>query len=384
AAIANKKQGFANSNVEESAIYNLARIMEHQVGWSGRRNDERSKEYSIFSPTVWSVYALQSLESSAVDVGVALEYVFRNNVYESEIKAIQALTTVTYYLNTQQLSPNYQYVVKAGSQTVASGTVNSAQQDIAPIFIPADVIQSGQAITIEKSGNGKLFSQLDVNQFYPARNLEAQQHNLTLTRKYLGTKPAGEPVMPGDLVIVEFTVGGLGLGETSVQIEDYLPSNLMAIDESLDNGNFDAGPNDAIENKPSSQITDQGMKLTFQNLTTDGKYSYKTRVVSQGSFDTPPAVVKLVKQPALWAASDSYKFIVDGKVSLDTVGSGGYATNKPSLIQNKPILAIVAGTVIAVASILAIIFRNKLRNVLLRFRHGTPPDSPPPPQPPIV
>jgi hypothetical protein len=190
--------------------------------------------------------------------------------------------------------------------------------------------------------------------------------------------------MPGDLVIVEFTVGGLGLGETSVQIEDYLPSNLMAIDESLDNGNFDAGPNDAIENKPSSQITDQGMKLTFQNLTTDGKYSYKTRVVSQGSFDTPPAVVKLVKQPALWAASDSYKFIVDGKVSLDTVGSGGYATNKPSLIQNKPILAIVAGTVIAVASILAIIFRNKLRNVLLRFRHGTPPDSPPPPQPPIV
>lgn len=378
AVLANHRQGFINSTEEEAALIGVAHKTETQIGWTGPVVNNQERWNQIALPTAWSVLASQEVVIESLDPALSLDYLYRNVESDPELRAVQSLATVKYYLATEQASPNYQYKVLAGETELASGSVNSTQQVIAPIIMSEEVLNSGSPIRVETTGKGKLFSELAVKQFYTDPALDAQQHNISLTRKYLSTKPAGEATKVGDMVVVQFKVEGLGLGETEVTIEDYLPSGLVAIDETLDNGIFDPnGPNSSFT---SQQITEQGMRLSFSRLSADGTYSYKTRVISEGVFNTPPATVTLVNQPSIWASTAAETLKIDGKNVLESTHDGIQSFEQQSNID------IIAAAVLAIGMIALLVayrFRDKIRGFIQKKRNVPPTPPPPVVTPPI-
>lgn len=384
AALANKRQGFVSTE-ESSVLTQIAQQTPTQLGWKDPF-DPKNIYYNdwgrVATPTSWGTRAVQELAINSLDAGKALEYLYRNDSYSPEQEANMLLATVKYYADTQQLSPNYQYKVFAGDAQIAEGSVSSAQQVIKPIEINRELLANNAALKVEKTGAGALFTQLEKKQFYTDPAQPAQAHNISVTRKYLSTKPTGKPTEVGDMVIVQFTVDGLGLGETAIQIQDYLPSGLVAIDESLDNGTFD---NNAPTTTPAvPQITDQGMQLTFQTIATNGTYSYKTRVISEGIFRTPPAVVKLTNQPSIWASTPAETLVIDGKSTLTSLGNGAGQEKGKVNINVFSMIALGIFVIGIAAVVLAYRFRTKIRMFIQRLNRR-PPTQPPvvPPQPDV-
>jgi hypothetical protein len=388
AAIANNRQGFVNSTEEETALIELAKQTETQLGWKGPgeyANQPQDNWNTISYTTAWAALAVQDLGIKTLDVEKALDYLYRNDEYSVEQQANQLLATVKYYQDTDQVSPNYTYTVSTGNTVIAEGTVTSAQQVIKPVVINKELLTNGNAIKIEKTGTGELFSQLELKEFYSDPNLAAQTNNVTIDRKYLSTKKDGEPTEVGDLVIVQFTVTGLGLGETAIEIQDFLPSGLVAIDETLDNGNFD--PNAATTTPAKQQILDQGMKLNFATLASNGTYSYKTRVISKGIFNTPPAMIRLVNEPMVWAHTKADTLKIDGKSSLETLGASNiFTTDTTSTSKNVlSVIAVVLLSLGAVAVIVARKYRDRIQSFIQKLKHVPPTQPPvlPPVAPPV-
>ncbi|MDA1080017.1 MAG: polymorphic toxin-type HINT domain-containing protein, partial [bacterium] len=369
AAIANKRQGFVTSNQEENKLLELAHSSNTQLGWKIATEQTGNEKVFVLRPTAWATYAAQELEAPSIDVAKSLDYLFRNSQYVVEAQALQALATVKYFADTNQLPPNYSYRVLADQQVLTEGKVTSTQQVLQSIVLSPELFSSSATVVIEKTGAGQLISSLAQKEFFTERSHPEESHKLSIARKYLSTKPNGEATEVGDLIIVQFEITGLGLGEDNIELEDYLPSGLVAIDESLDNGEFDQSP--ASSTYASKQITDQGMLLNFSTWDANGTYSYKARVVSEGIFDTPPAVVRLKNDPSIWASTASETFVVDGKNALQS--STGMLKSSAGLDK---IVAILLG-ILAGSLIMAFLYRERIKAFIQKRRDGQPTAEPP-------
>jgi hypothetical protein len=381
ATLANLRHNFTDPASGANTLLASAHENETAVWWNYIPPQQTAQWSHISQPTHWSALALVQTSSSPDKVTKALDYLYRNVDADSETLALEAMATVQYELQTQQLAPNYSYRVLVNGQLKQEGKVTQAFQQLPPIQLGAEAFAPGAQIQVEQTGPGTLFSQLETTEFYTDRQLSAQSHHLTLTRKYLSTKKAGEPTQPGDLVIVQFEVSGLGGGEQAIEIEDYLPSGLVAIDQSLDNGNFD--PNGQTSTYTSQEITPQGMKLKFSRLFSDtGTYSYKTRVVSAGVFDAPPAVIKLTNDPTIWASTHADQLHIDGKHALEVSATNNSSSAPSGPIKDRKWALIVDGLLIGIGLLLGgllVTHRARIPQFIQNLRQ--PRDIPPPPTP---
>lgn len=381
AILANVRQGFTDSAKAESLLLASAQENDTALWWSYVPPQQSAQWPNISLPTHWSALALLQTGSSSDKAAKALDYLYRNVDTDSETLALEALATVQYELKTQQLAPNYSYRVLVNGQIKQEGKVTQALQQLPPLELGTQAFVPTAQIQVEQTGTGKLFSQLETTEFYTDRQLSAQTHHLALTRKYLSTKKAGEPTQPGDLVIVQFELSGLGGGEQAIEIEDYLPSGLVAIDQSLDNGNFD--PNGKDSTYTSQEIIPQGMKMTFSRLFSDtGTYSYKTRVVSAGVFDAPPAVIKLTNDPSIWASTRADQLHIDGKHALEVSAASNDLSKTTGPLKGIKWSLIVDGILIGLGVLLGGLMltqRARITQFIQNLRQ--PRDIPPPPTP---
>lgn len=320
AALANTRQGFVDSSNEESVLLSTSNETQTQLAWVNT-NKRQDGWVSISLPTSWATRALLELDGEVVKSGrlsKSFDYLFRNRTSDTETLITQILSTVEYYKLTQQLDTNFTYKIFVGDEMVKSGQSLSQSKEIASLILDAEQLSKNPNIRVEKDGVGKLWSRLEITEFVTDREYKAQTQNLTITRTYIRPSLEVRPTKVGDLVLVEFEISGLGQGETMVSLEDYLPSGLVAIDTTLDNGNFD--PNGLNVMPATQEITKEGTLLTFSRLfSNNGTYSYKTRVISQGIFDAPPAVVKITNDPAIWASTNADQIRIDGKSVLNVV-----------------------------------------------------------------
>ncbi len=370
ALIANKRQGFDISKEAESRLPEIAYSTNNQLAWRGIYvKPNNSQKYIILGPTAWAVYASQQIGSKTIDIEKALDYLYRNPQSEPEIQALTLLTIIKYFQDTDQINPNYSYKVIADQKVLATGTVSSTQQQLKSVKVPASLFDSNSKIIIEKNGNGQLNSALVQKEFVIDKSHPAENNDLEITRKYLSTNINKKPIEIGDLIIVQLQIDGLGLGEDNVEIVDYLPAGLMAIDQSLDNGNFDDIPGQT-DRTASHKITDQGIKLNFStwNLSGTYVYKYKARVLSDGTFNVPPAVVKLNSDPSTWASTTAETFTVDGKNALDLnsvkiettqVQQTNKIPNESTSVKQKVIYVLFIGTPILIIILLFILIRKK-------------------------
>lgn len=248
----------------------------------------------------------------------------------------------------EELTPDYTYAVSLDGKQIAQGAVSNPKQVIQEINIPVANIKSGGSnIAISKNGDGQIYGTLVVNEFHTDRKAKAVNHGLSVKREYVNEKGEQYPLGVGDTAIVKITVGGLAANENYGVINDELPSGLVPINESFKNEQYGYDPNTYYTSYDITdrEVSENGMVLSlYQIAPGERTYTYRARVVSEGTFIAPPATASLMYAPE-----------ISGRTDVQTVKVARESEAKitpPKYAREKTLMLIVL--IIALAGLLIV------------------------------
>lgn len=263
----------------------------------------------------------------------------------------------------QELTPNYTYSVSLDDKEIAKGEVTSANQTIKDITIPIkDINLNGSNISISKKGTGQIYSTLVVNEFKKDRKAKALNNGLEVKREYVSDKGEEYSLAVGDTVNVKLTVGGLKTNDYYGVIADELPAGLTPINESFKNEQYGQDPNKYYSyDITDREITENGVVLSLYQISGKTKtYTYKARVVSEGTFTVPPATASLMYAPE-----------INGRSEVQTVKT----TKESQIVPIKWLKKILGGNLLLILLLIGtglfILFEEKFR----KNKEGSYPSS---------
>jgi hypothetical protein len=315
----------------------------------------------------------------------AVRYLSRNRKFEywsNTFSTAQVVRAVTDFAKIgAELNPDYSYTVKLDGSQIAARQVTSALVVIPTLKINTALIkENGSTLTIEKSGTGQIYSTLIVNEFRTDKNAAPVSHGLTIKREYVNAKGDQYSLAVGDIAIVNLTLSGLSATENYGIITDELPSGLIPINEDLLNEQSQQGTNNydnyyhGISNR---ETTENGMVLSLYQVDSGSRtYTYKARVISEGTFRVPPASASLMYAPEIYGRSTAESVTI-GRESHIIPEKLSKAVQKKAggllmVLDTTAKIAIGLGLVFIVAG--SIILRKKLIK--------SKPNPPAPPQNP--
>ncbi|MBI2593507.1 hypothetical protein HYW44_02600 [Candidatus Daviesbacteria bacterium] len=268
----------------------------------------------------------------------------------------QVIRTIVEFSKTgDELSPNYNYSVLLSGKEIAQGSVKDSKQFIKDINLPIENIKEGSKISVLMNGDGQLYSSLSLNQFHTSRNAKAVNSGLSVKREYVNEKGEEYSLGVGDTAIVKITVGGLKGQENYGVIEDQLPSGLIPINENFKNQQYgqDKNPYYTSYDISDREVTENGMVLSLYQIAPGQRvYTYRARIVSEGTFIVPPAIASLMYAPEINGRTEVQTIKIDkeskvmpGKALERTFGS---AKAKPAVISVIVlILLVMVGVLLA-------------------------------------
>lgn len=356
AVIANYLNG--DTNPQTNGLAKLTSMVQTQgdaVFWeAGNKVNFGSRDAS----TAWAIRAILLANGDRNLAAKGARYLTRVRKYDywsntyATAQVVRALTELS--KTGSELTPNYSYKVTLDGKQFAQGTVNSSQQILKDIVIPVSTLKSdGSNISISKSGDGQLYSTLLVDEFHTDRNAPAVDHGLTVKREYVNEKGEEYSLAVGDTVKVTITVGGLKANENYGVISDELPSGLVPINESFKNEQY--GQQDPYNyyyysyDVTDREITENGEVLSlYQIAPGERTYTYRARVVNEGTFIVPPVTASLMYAPEIYGRSE-VQIITISKESHVISGKGVkkavkiYFDNKTKAVGIILVTIILAG-----------------------------------------
>jgi uncharacterized protein YfaS (alpha-2-macroglobulin family) len=227
------------------------------------------------------------------------------------------------------------YTVNVNGITIARGDFSDAdpgatEQVTEPLGgLPTD---TPLPVTINKQGGGQLYYSLYLHYFAPTDEVSAFSNGLTVSHEVLPENgdDAVSTVKAGDLVRVRITVAAPA-DLQFVQVDDYLPAGLEAVDSSLKT----TDPNlikrqqqdlrnlQLPANQPGTarlpfyyfyyynpfdhvEVRDDRVSLFATSLNKGvHQYIYYARATTAGTFMQPPVVAVETDFPDIFARSDS-------------------------------------------------------------------------------
>lgn len=281
-----------------------------------------------------------------------------SNTYATA-QVIRALVDLS--KNGDELTPNYNYAVSLDGKQIAQGTITNSKQVIQDITIPVSSINNnGSALSINKEGDGQIYSTMIIDEFHTDRNAKSLNHGLSIKREYVNEKGNEYSIGVGDTVIVRITVGGLKANENYGVINDELPSGLVPINQSFKNEQYGYNPNTYYTSYDVSdtEVTENGMVLSlYQIAPGERTYTYKARVISEGTFIIPPVTVSLMYAPEIYGRSD-VQMVKIAKESQIVVTKSQLIGGK-NLIKNQKGLLIGIGIAIVLAGVGFIVLKRR-------------------------
>jgi uncharacterized protein YfaS (alpha-2-macroglobulin family) len=286
----------------------LARYQGEAVFW------EEGEEKNFGSKEVSTALALRAITSSGEHRDVATKaarFLARNRKFDywantfATAQVVQAL--VDFGQSNQETSPDYTYRVLLNNQEISRGNISDLKQEIAEIKIPLKEVKNNNLeLTIEKEGEGELYSTLIANEFRTERKAEAKNNGLWVKREYISEKGEGYPLVVGETVIVKITVGGLNTEEHYAVIEDQLPAGLIPVNPKFESEQYGERSSYYTSYDVSDQeVSEDGVVLALYRLAPgERSYTYKARVVSAGTFIVPPASASLMYAPEINGRSE--------------------------------------------------------------------------------
>ena len=171
----------------------------------------------------------------------------------------------------------------------------------------SDLIAGDNALTIKKTGNGKLYYTLVQREFVEQEKIAAKKNGISVERTYIDKygKALTGAVKAGDMVRVSLKVTADD-DYSYVFIKDNLPAGFEPINSAL---NTQQGME---EGKFMGEWWDQRDLLDdhtalFRTQLSEGthEFSYYVRAVTPGTFKVNPAKVELMYMPEVNGMSES-------------------------------------------------------------------------------
>ncbi|MBI4137525.1 hypothetical protein HY469_05690 [Candidatus Roizmanbacteria bacterium] len=261
----------------------------------------------------------------------------------------------------EELSPNYSYTVRLDNEVLASGSVSDYRKPIEDIVITPDQLSDGEAtIIVERSSDaGNIYSTLMVEEFITNTKAPAASNGISITREYINEKGKNYSIAVGDTVTVQLTVSGLSAPEQYAVIEDELPAGMIPINPNLENEQYDYQNTRWYQyGIREREITLNGIVLGLWDISPSrNTYTYQARVISEGTFQAPPATVSLMYAPEINARTQADIITIEKTSQFRPLsGEGG-----PDFIRSMPyrtIAAAVLGGLIVIGAAIYI-YRKK-------------------------
>lgn len=296
----------ANSNGLNKLIA-MAKTQGNAVYWEeGNKLNFGSKDAS----TAFAIRAiiLAGGERNLADKAARyLTRVRRYNYWSNTFATAQVIRALVDLSKTgDEQTPNYNYTVSLDGKRITQGNVTSAKQTIKDIEIPLTNLQDRSSVSIDKNGAGQVYSTLVINEFHTDRKARAVEHGLKVSREFVNEKGEQYTLAVGDTALVKVTVSGLGAEEYYGVINDELPSGLVPINQSFKNEQYNNNYNPySSYDYYNGEITENGMVLSLYALDPgEHTYTYKARVVNEGTFIVPPATASLMYAPEIYGRSE--------------------------------------------------------------------------------
>ncbi len=293
------------------------------------------------------------------------------NTYATS-RIISAL--VDYAKLSRDLTPSYDYEVGIDAKKLASGRVTNPLTIIKDIEVPISKLgNDGSTVSVEKTGEGNIYSTLLVSQFLTSTNQKSINRGISIAKRFENVKGSGFDIGVGDTVNVFLTIAGLPSDDKYGVMTDELPSGMVPVNTGLKNEQSSWNIPEDFENGfniTDTEVTENGVVLSLYNVSSEEHtYSYKARVVSAGKFAVPPATVSLMYAPEIYGRSATS--VIELK---KTYGSkSGQLTSK--LILPVKIIAIIATLIIIAVVTMTILKKRKLKKSMIQPTVDQVPES---------
>lgn len=350
--------------------------------WKGGR---KTNFGVIDTSTALAIRAMVTAEAERQTITKAVTYLTRNrqaDYWGNTFATAQIVRALTDFSKTgSDTTPNYSYNVLLDGKQIAQGNVATPNQNIKDISIPVKQIKpEGSEISLIKKGEGQMYSTLIVDSFHTNKNSPAVSHGITIKREYVNEKGPEYSIAVGDMVKVNLTISGLTSNEYYGVIKDELPSGMVPVNESLKNSQYGQDERNSYSywSVEDRDTTENGTVLSLYSIEPGARtYSYRARVVSEGTFYAPPATVELMYAPE-----------INGRTSAQTVQIGKVSVFTPiklisKVASSKVIMFIIVGIILVAGGISFFILKR--RGIILKKKNIPPKETPPKPiqKPPI-
>lgn len=309
-----------DTNPQSNGLQQLLSSAQNQgdaIFWeSGEKNHFGSRDAS----TALAIRAIILAKGDRSIAAKAAQYLIRNRhtEYWSNTYATAQVSRALVELakTGSELSPNYTYTVTLDGQAINQGKITDSKQNVNDITIPVSKIKTeGSDLAIMKTGDGQIYSTLFINEFHTDKHAPAVNHGLNIKREYINEKGEEYGLEIGDTAIVKLTISGLKANEQYGVIKDELPAGLIPINQNLKNEQYANNRGyDFYYYMTGTEITENGAVLSLYNVATgEHSYTYKARVISDGTFSVPPATVSLMYAPEISGRSEAQTLTIPMK-----------------------------------------------------------------------
>lgn len=361
----NYRNGFTDPQKNGlSLLLSRAQAQGDTLFWE--RGDSRNFG-SLDASTALAIRAVLMAGGSREVASKAVRYLSRNrhDVYWSNTYATsQVIRALADFSQTgSELTPNFTYRVSLDGKQIAQGNVTQVNQAMKDVTIPLSSLKPDSRVSVQKSGEGQLYSSLLISQYRTDRNAKSEEHGLTISKSIENSKGKDYPLAVGEIAIIRITLGGLKAAEQYGVIEDTLPSGLVPINPALTNETyFTQGQPEWWYYAPDTQTTENGIIMSLYELKPGNQqYTYKARVVSEGEFIVPPATASLMYTPTIYARTAVGKLAVLNQSEAEPLRNTG--SSKTALQQFQVILGMVKMALIGliVLGIIAFVIFEKIK-----------------------
>lgn len=231
----------------------------------------------------------------------------RFNYWSNTFATSQVVRAITDLAKTgEESTPNFTYKVLMDGTEIKSGKVDSARDRITDIALPLDKVKDGGSqLEVSMSGTGQLYSTLLTDEFNTDKKAGATGNTLSIKREYVNEKGDQYALAAGDSVKVRLTVQGLNTTENYAVIRDELPSGMVPINPVFKNEQYGDNFMTSYFTSPDvtgMDVTENGAVISLYKLEPGSHtFTYRARIVSAGTFVTPPAYVSLMYAPEVYA-----------------------------------------------------------------------------------
>ena len=239
----------------------------------------------------------------------------KGNAWETTRDTTEVVDAMTQLLLARhETTPKYSWKVILGNQLLGQNTVdkqNAFSQETLVKNISEMSKGLDQTLSIQKSGQGSLYYNLNLNYFLPLTEVEPVDQGMVITRDLLDKKGqiVQSPVSTQDEMWVKLTIVS-STEQHNVMVEDKLPAGFEPVNENL--ATTAIGPDTTLENDKGDNI----LPFTYQEMRDDRviafvdtlqpgvyEYTYRVRPTIPGRYHYPPAKAYDMYLPDVFGSS---------------------------------------------------------------------------------